>query len=125
MKRIYINPEAIMHSVTIAVLGDEPLQFGQEYELPAEHADALLASGHWIPAVEVAEPETEAPPASPFTAVSGIGNELAMALHYVGIHTKDDLRKEVEQHGIERLLPIPGISKQRAEALRAWAVGDE
>jgi len=77
---------------------------------PVEHREEIASEPVAV------EPEQAEPPVD-WTNVSGVSDEIAQALLYVGLTSKAALLA----HGAENLTKIPGIGKKRAADLIAYA----
>ena len=114
----------------------KPFDFYRENDIvPSGHYDAsgntadLLKNGYMVAidspmlvtdngVVEILElPENTAD----WSQVHGISDELSNALHYMGLHTKDDLLAYFLEYEIKGLTAINGIGMKRAKDLIAWA----
>lgn len=62
----------------------------------------------------------DAPAPVDWTAVKGIGAQLNAALHSVGLNTVADVRRYIDENGVEALLAVPGMHEKRMAALLAF-----
>lgn len=109
--------------------------------------DGLLDAGYreWVknpPVVEPAAPEVfsaqtfreeiasePAPPTEDepqaervdWTKCKGVSTEIANALYFMKLHTKDDLLAYFMENGVAALTDIPGVGMKRAKDLIAFA----
>jgi len=117
MKTIrYLNPDAGALTIHNAAVSPEPLQAGAVYTVSDETAAELLGQMDWSD-----EDGAATHARSIWEDVDGIDDEIAAAIEYIGIHTPEDLRAEIAEHGDTRLRKIPGIGPMRFGALRQFA----
>jgi predicted flap endonuclease-1-like 5' DNA nuclease len=113
-------------SGNLVLVGDNYLFPGQTRQLPDAMARAAVANNPGMldvapePAIEVAPTVAPVGEQEDWTQVSGIGPQLHEALHYMGLHTKGDIRAYVATNGVDTLLRIPGLSTRRLAALMAY-----
>lgn len=121
MKSIrYLNPDAGVLTIHNAAVSPEPLQPGAVYTVPDAVAADLLGQMDWS---DEDQPATHT--RSIWVDVEGIDDEIAAAIEYIGIHTPEDLRAEIAEHGDTRIRKIPSLGPKRFEALRQFAESSE
>jgi len=131
MKIRFIDVRSKTQSVTVALVGDTPLVHGQVYTVSDKVGALLLAfSGQWEKAVLPIEPRPaveageEAQLWDFFKEVSGIDDELAQTLWFIGYESWESIRKDVEANGIGKLTRLPGIGPARAKAIYQKSTGE-
>ena len=74
-------------------------------------------------ASEPAPPTEDEPQAElvDWTKCKGVSTEIAAALYYMGLDTKDDLLIFFQANGISALTDIPGVGMKRAKELISFA----
>jgi hypothetical protein len=111
---------------------------GQSYDIDEGSANDLQRGGYLetvspskVFAVEQRE-EIASEPAPPtadepqtervdWTKCKGVSTEIAAALYYMGLNTKDDLLTFFQSNGISALTDIPGVGMKRAKDLISFS----
>ncbi len=96
--------------------GERYFTAGTTASFPADVARQLVDAGR----VEYVVP-APASTAVDWTQVRGVGPEIANALIYMGLDSKEKLLAYVDENGADSLAEIPSVSKSRAKAILAHA----
>ncbi len=112
--------------LTVRNRGNEPAIVGDKYLFPGqsnryhEHVARSAVANNPGTLSIVDEAPAPTPDIEDWTQVKGIGPQLAEALCYIGILTKEDVRYHVAMYGRDALLALPGMHDKRLNALLAF-----
>lgn len=110
--------------LTVRNRGNEPAIVGDKYLFPGQsnryrdHVARSAVAGN--PGALVIVEDANMPVEVDWTQIKGIGPQLSEALRYIGLHTVEDVRAYVAEHGAEALLAVPGMHDKRLGALLAF-----
>ena len=113
--------------LTVRNRSNEPAIVGDKYLFPGQSnryhnhvaRSAVVNNPGALSIVDDAPAST--PEIENWTQVKKIGPQLAEALRYIGLLTKEDVRYHVTMHGRDGLLALPGMHDKRLNALLAFA----
>lgn len=115
--------------LTVRNRGNEPAIVGDKYLFPGQSnryhnhvaRSAVANNPGALSIVDAAPAPVPMPEIEDWAQVKGIGPQLAEALRYIGLLTKEDVRVHVTMHGRDALLALPGMHDKRLNALLVFA----